>query len=365
MKLESCTRALLLALLLLGMASCSEEAAPGPDLRQQLLEELGQNVILPLYGQFEAQSQALGQASAAFCQAPDAQGLEALRQSWQDAQGTWKRGEVFGFGPYSEEPLRLGPKVDSWPARPDTIEGTLADPESFQNLVGVYSRGLPVVEYLLYTPGEQTLEAFVQDPKRCLYLEALAEDLEQNAAALRQAWEPEGGAYLLELTESGERDTAYSSLQMALGEVVNRMAFTLENIQANKLNQPLGKKGDGTPDPELVESRFSGRAVQNIQDDLDGLEAIYYGRLGDRQSMGLRDYAKARGFQFDEAFSSRLQAAREALDAIPGPLGEAILSNPAQVEAAVDALRELRILIQSDIIGALGLTLTFNDTDGD
>jgi predicted lipoprotein len=353
------------ALLLLGLMSCSEEATQGPDLREQLLEELGQNVILPLYNQFEAQTQELQQSAQAFCQAPDADSLSSLRASWQSAQGTWKQGEVFGFGPYSEEPLRLGPKIDSWPARPDTIEGTLEDPENFQNLVGVYSRGLPVIEYLIYAPGDQTLEAFALDPNRCLYLDALTGDLVQNATSLRQAWDPEGEGYLLELTESGQRDTAYSNLQMAVGEVVNRMAFTIENIQSTKLNQPLGKKSDGTPDPDLVESRFSDRSIQNIRDDIAGLEAIYYGDFGQNQGMGLRDWAQARGFNFDSAFAGHVQSANDALDAIPGPLDQAIIDDPALVEAAVDALRELRILIQSDIIGALGLTLTFNDTDGD
>ena len=46
-------------------------------------------------------------------------------------------------------------------------------------------------------------------------------------------------------------------------------------------------------------------------------------------------------------------------------LTEAVLSSPDAVVQASEQLNELQSLIQVDIIGALGLTLNFNDNDGD
>jgi predicted lipoprotein len=355
------------ALCACALCGCGEAAAPSGDQRLALLASQGEVVILPQYEDFAREAAGLEERAEALCAAPDAAGLERARGAWGAARGAWKRTEVFAFGPTAEEPLRLGPKIDAWPAREDTIAETLAAPGAIDlEKVGVYARGLPVIEALLYSPGVDVVSSLsgAEGARRCEYLVALTADLRQSAEALRDAWHPERGGYLLLLT-SPSASGPFLGPQEALGELVNRMAFTVENIRSNKLNTPLGKKGDGTPDPSLVESRFSARSLDDIRDNLAGLEAIYTGRYGERQGLGLRDYASGRGLDFDAAFFGHLEASRGALDAIPGTLGEAVVASPDKVEAAVVALRELQVLIQSDIIGALGLAQTFNDNDGD
>ncbi|MEZ4590081.1 MAG: hypothetical protein R3D55_02920 [Chloroflexota bacterium] len=54
-----------------------------------------------------------------------------------------------------------------------------------------------------------------------------------------------------------------------------------------------------------------------------------------------------------------------AFDEIEGSLHTAVTTNPNQVNAAYDEVRTLLVLIKADMANHLGVTLTFNDNDGD
>ena len=116
--------------------------------------------------------------------------------------------------------------------------------------------------------------------------------------------------------------------------------------------------------PNETESRFSGRAVRDILDNLSGIEVLFFGDP-ERSLPGVSSYAIERGENFDERFRAALDGARAALEAVSLPLGEAVNTEADRVREASDRLRELQSLIQVDLISALGLSLNFNDNDGD
>jgi predicted lipoprotein len=151
---------------------------------------------------------------------------------------------------------------------------------------------------------------------------------------------------------------------MALSELVNRMAFTVENIRGDKLGRPIGADGDGTPQAETMESLPSGRSITDIVDNLRGIELLYF---GDEQAeiLGLHAYLVHRGYQFATRMKSELQRSREALEAIDSPFSVAIVEDREDVELCIDVLGDLQRLIQVDLISALSLRVRFNDNDGD
>jgi hypothetical protein len=60
-----------------------------------------------------------------------------------------------------------------------------------------------------------------------------------------------------------------------------------------------------------------------------------------------------------------VDASLAALDAIPEPLTEAIVSSRPAVQKAIDQLGALQRAVQVDVINALSLSVGFNDNDGD
>jgi len=357
--------AALAALGCIGVLGCASEGAP--DTRRELLESWSVGLIVPLYASFEERSAAVASSLDALCAAPSQSSVDAARAAWSAAREPLKRAEVFAFGPYSRPEFRIGPKIDSWPARPDSIEELLAgsgavDPATVAQL-GVWEKGMPVIEYLLYPPqGDAT--ASLGDARRCEYLRSVGAELVSRAAELHLAWAPEGGDFANQLSGAGRTSTAFRSLRDAFGEVVNRMGFTIENVRRDKLGAPLGEATGGNPQPAVAESRFSGRSVQDIEDNLTGLEVLYFGDPANNVQ-GLSRYAKERGQDFDERVTTSLAASRSALEAIAAPLTDAVMTEPDVVRDAAARLSELQTLFQVDLIGALGLSLGFNDNDGD
>ncbi len=348
------------------VSSCSGEADKVPDLRRAIMESWGTHIIIPTYRAFEDRAEVLKARSNALCESPSTETLEAAQRAWWDAREPWKQMDVFAFGPYMLEPWRVGPRVDSWPVRVDSIEQTLAGDGLLKaEAMGAFQKGFPVADYLLHQPDVDLVTEVSGDGRRCAYLLVVVGDISAGAKVIADAWDPEVGNYIGELTEAGRPGfERFSSLQMAMSEIVNRMTFLVENIRADKLGRPLGTNIGGGAQPGKVESRYSGRSVQDILDNLRGLELLYFG-TGEEGSRGLDQFIESRGYEFDEEMRGNLTACREALKEVPGPLAQAVVTDPATVVAASEALGKLQRLIQVDMLNALSLTPIFNDNDGD
>lgn len=351
----------LLSILLIGCPSSSPSGDDELEHRKAVLAELHDEVVTPGYATVRDQAAGLEQAATAFCAAPDETGLRATRDAWDTTQGAWKRMSIVAFGPSVDEPYRFEPLLDFWPVRDGLVDDLIAgdtalDPATLSGL-GASARGLPVVEYLLWHPEQTDVSWF--DERRCTYLVSLTTDVHDNASGLHDAWVE----YATKLADpAAQGDFAYASHQQVIDEWVNRVLFAYDDIRSEKLGKPLGDDSEGTPAPTSAESRYSGRSIANALDVFAGTEAV----LGDRERGLIALMPEDRtpiGF-FDELDAART-AAREALAGIPEPLTEAVQSSPEQVVAAQDALRAVQVLIQVDMTQALGVTLAFNDNDGD
>jgi len=350
------------------LASCFNE----PFDREAMLQSLGKEVIIPMYQAFADETATLAAEAASFCSRTSASGLADLQEQWKAARSAWKKTEAINFGPYTEQPWRLGPKIDSWPVREGTVEGNLASEQPLTcegvSALGASSRGLSTMEYLIFDPegAGVALEKFESDGsgQRCNYTETLAEDLAVNAEAMVTAWAPDGDDYLGDLLASGEPGTPFMSIRDAANEIVNRMLFLTENIMGSKLGDPLGLSG-GEPRPELVESRYSDHSIEDILANLEGLENLYRGRFEERRGIGVQLWVRWYSPDADALMLKAITEARWAVEAVPEPLSVAVVGDSELVEAAYDQVRELRNTIGVDVINALAGSVAFNDNDGD
>lgn len=346
--------------MILLLLACVDPGPPPTDelaLRRDVLHGLHTEVVAADYAVFVTQTAELRSAAVALCDAGGADPSDA-RSAWSAARAPWKRMEIVGFGPVVDEPHRYGPLIDFWPARVGVVEDLLAtsdpvDAAALANL-GASVRGLPVIEFLLWSP-----DGALQDPRRCSYLVGLTEDLAANAVGLHDAWV----AYAPALEDpAAQTDFAYVDTQGVVDEWVNRMLFALSDIRAEKLGKPLGDANQGVAQPGSVESPFSDRSLQDARDLYAGIEAVFDGR---DQGIGDLLLPSRTPVSFTEDFEAARQRARLALAEVPEPLASAVIDDPERVRAAQEALRDVQIVIQVDLAQALGVALSFNDNDGD
>ena len=328
--------------------------------RTEVLTNLATDVAGAAYADFATESAALTTAAEAFCAAPSVEGLGATRDAWWASREPFKRAELVHFGPLEDEPWRVGPKVDFWPVRASVVDDILAgeQPLSVEGVsaLGGAGRGFPVLEYLLWPPDGDALEAFAV-ARRCAYLTGAAGDLQQQAEVLRDAWID----YTPGIVHPSQHpDGPYASEQAVLDEWVNRMFFTVEDLRFEKLGGPLGDGTGGNAAPLSAESPTSGRSLTDARDALAGVRLAW-----DGESDRLKTLVPADRAAFVPALEANLDKADAALLAVPEPLTDAIVSDPRAVEAAQEALRDLQVSLQVDLAQALSVTITFNDNDGD
>lgn len=331
-----------------------------------LIIDLHANLAQARYDRFAADSGALAEALTALCAdpagaPPTPAGVEAARAAWWTARGPWKQAELIRFGPTIEYPERLGPPIDTWPVEPAAVEALIAgegplDAAAFA-AQGARARGLPVIEHLLWADGEATAARLGAEPRRCAALIGLSGDLLSTAAALSAAWADPWGARLT-APAPGDGDR-YDDVQDVVDEWVNRMAFTVEDIRGAKLGGPLGDGGGPRAQPALAESAASGRGLDDARDALAGVAAAWSGEDG----LGVINLVD------DDAVVARVQQRLDAsaarLAALPTPLGQTVVEQPELVQQAQDALNTLQVSLQVELAPVIGVTVTFNDNDGD
>ncbi|MCB9633347.1 MAG: imelysin family protein [Sandaracinus sp.] len=358
-------RALLLVSLLLSL-SCSGSGDTFD--RAGMLASLGQTVILPTYRDFVTRTATLDDAATALCASPDATTLASARQAYAAARVPLAQAEAFAIGPHTDSPLRLSPKVNFWPVRPDLVEELLAtDTPIDVDATGSAARGLPAIGYVLnglaQAPAEDDAILAALPGRRCDYLRALTANLEARANEYVTAWSPEGDDFAGQLAEG--RGT-FASVQAASSVMVEQLVFTTENVRELEIGKPFGKRDAGVLQLDQQEDRFGGRSLADAWDAVRSVENVWRGRYGDDRGIGIRDWLLARRPALEpmvEQSFADVHAAFAALGDVT--LDVAIAENPTGVEEVYQQIKLLQTILAVEVAQALAVTVTFNPTDGD
>ena len=337
------------------------------DVRQGIIKSWAQHLIVPGFQDFADRAQQLLVATESFCTAIDLANLEASQNTWRDTRAAYKRLEVFAFGPHKEFPGRYGPAIDTWPAREEDILELLNGTKEISTSVitngGATKRGLPALEWFLFANPDTLLSETVSNPRRCEILLAIGEDLSLSAQGLAERWSTEEGSFLNELTDPETAQGMYTNSKESFAEIVNRMWFTFENIQRDKLGRPLGNESNGSPQPDNLESRFSQNAIEDIKNNLSMISELFEA-TDERQGLVSHPRMMERT-DLIASFRNQVNKTMQSLDDIDQPLSEAVLESPDSVREVIDNFGELQTLVQVDFMSTLALTLSFNDADGD
>lgn len=361
---------LALALLPLALIACSGEEPVVEVDKSRLLADTTQNMILPTYATVAETLNAFHMQTQSLCAAPTAAELTRTQEAWRAIRPGLKASENFNFGPFKD--LRIRSAVEWWPASYDRVETAISgapSPITTQYIaeLGADQRGLYTAEYLLFgLDGQDPLAQMQADPTRCEFLMQSAAFAAEKGALLSETWGVIGaGGYADAFSGAGDTSETYTTSQQAIDELVNFMIFAVEDLAYNKLGVPLGQKNGGTVDLEAIQGGLSDNALDDLQSALAGFEKTYHAKGAAGSGVSLSQLVASRKVAVDELVQSDLAEAQAAIGAIPAPLKSALESQPDTVQSAFDALVELERTLSVDMAGVLGVTLTFNDNDGD
>lgn len=356
-----------------------------PFSRNALLGQYADELILPLLRDFASQAQALAGAVAAYAAGPSDSTRGAAQAAWSTAMQTFQRLEPMQFGPGGSASMFMGgqgirDEIYSWPIVNDcavdqtTVDDDFRNANFFQSeLVNVY--GLDALELLLFRTGDGnqcsprvdinrdgTWGALVSSgglqQRQADYAAVVANGIADQANRLRDAWEPSGGNFAAEVRNAGNGGSVYGSAKEALDEVFAAFFFVDIELKDAKLALPAGISPE-CPDatcPEDVELPFSRRSKEAIVANLDGAAGIFSGEgtAGQGFAWYLRDMGST---ALADRMTSQLAAARNAANAIPGSLTDALSGNHGAVTNAHTQLQTFTTDVKSEFVSVLNLTI--------
>ena len=315
-------------------AATDPGAAP-PTLSEAVRTTVDQ-VILPSHEDLLYAATSLDDSVEAFCASPTLASHEAAVVQLAATRRHLKVQEAWAVGPTVDR--GLADAVDPWPEVGEAIEAGIAGSEAITPAVlaatevSDHARGYPAIGYLLHGDGDGTVGVFQADGdgRRCAWLQAASSHALAELAAWQTDW--------LTAWPTGDADADALALASSWGALA-------EGIDARNLTAPLG---EGTAAPELVEARYSAASLELVFHRLDGLEQAYEGGL---QAWLL---GQSGGDDADSAVLADLDAARDAVAAVPWPLDSAVVNEVEAVEQAAAAAGTLAETLQDRLVPRLG-----------
>ncbi|HBP46048.1 MAG TPA: hypothetical protein DD635_09090, partial [Flavobacteriales bacterium] len=213
--------------------------------------------------------------------------------------------------------------------------------------------GLPALDYLLHK-GEWNAD-------RLLHASYLAGYLHDELQAVLDSW------------VDGYRDDFVSrtgtDIGSGVGMMLNAFNRTYEgNVRKGKLGLPAGVFSfSGNPKPHVVEAYHAGDwSIELLDEAMSATERIYMGGDG----VGLDDYLQflgdvSYGTELDAEIKAQLAAAQAAVLTLEDPLSDFVVENQPAAIDVYSELQSLVILFKVDMMSALGVIVTYQDTDGD
>ena len=338
--------------------------------REVMLENIGNNIIIPNYNVLLTNLQSLKQSTDLFTAAPDAARLDECRSAFLSSYKAWQHCSAIEIGPAEQKLLRAN--VNTFPTDTTKINHNIQSGK--YNLLAasnLTAKGFPAIDFLLFHPSSTAgiISQFTNAEnavKRKQYLNTLVSELVGLVTAVNNQWKATGGNYIKTFTTSLGNDAGSS-----IGVLVNQLNYDYEILKTNKLAIPFGKKSLGTPYPEKVEGYYCGKSMDLIKEHLKAIECLYLGKNSEGQDKtGLDDYlihlnAKHNDKSLDNAIKEQFGSIKNAAAVVPDPLPSAILNNASEVNSAYIEVQKGVVLLKADMPSALGVLITYQDNDGD
>lgn len=358
--------ALLAAGLAVALAACDSggptDPPPGEPAfeRSAMLTQWADAAIVPAYAALQAATADLQAEADAFAAAPSEAGLADVRAALKTARLAWQDASPFGFGPAETVALRAA--LNTYPTDTDKVEANVASGSytlgTVDNRAAV---GFPAMAYLLYSGTDAEVVAAFADPNRQAYLRDNAAFVADAAGAVADGW----GGYRDTFLSDANAGTDVGS---ALGMVVNAMVLHYERfLRDGKVGIPAGVRSAGVPRPTAVEAVHGGYSTELAVANLRAVKRLFLGdALAGAAGTGLDDNLRAldAGALADE-ITAEFDEAIAALEALGDPLDEQIRTDNDPVLVAFQEMQDVVVLLKADMTSVLGVSITFQDNDGD
>ncbi len=360
---------LLISSLLFSLNSCSDGAGPGESFdRTALLTNYSNNLIIPRYQTLVDQSNALSTAVNDFTAVPNLSNLQALRATFQSSYLAWQACSFFEFGPAADVALRT--YLNTFPTDTALINSNIsAGGYNLDAASNIDATGFPAMDFLLFGTGnteQDVLPYFNQQDSiaRRQYLIDISDQIQMLSTNVLTNWQNSYGAEFI----SRNGTDVGSSLSL----LINEMNRDYERfIRDGKVGIPLGVRSLGTPQLDKIETPYSQISIELATESLNQMQTAFNGISPTGiEGLGLNDYLDAvgashNGEDLSVKINDQFQLILTELSNLNEPFQNEILNNKPAVQSTYDRMQQLVVYFKVDMTSALGILITYQDSDGD
>ena len=328
----------ILSIALLGFVACTKSSGGNIDtdtLNKNILSDVSSIVITTSYEDMYAKSTSLSSAVAALIGSTNSTNLTNARQAWKNMRMTWEQSEAWLFGPVSANDI--DPRIDTWPVDFNALNAELANGHAFTpdyiDVLAEDLKGFHPIEYLLWGQnGTKVATDFTDREKE--YLQALTDNLTKLSEEVKDSWTTGGYAHILK-TAGDQGNTSYPSIQSAFIEIADAMEGICDEVANGKMHEPFI-----TQDASKEESPFAKNSITDFTNNIQGILKMYQGKFS-ADGKGIEDLVRHYNLSLDNAIKTQHAAAIAALQTITDPFGQAIFTQPIQIQNAMDKINDL------------------------
>ena len=326
----------------------------------QLLTEVTTNIIMPTIANFKTQAKLFDDSVTNYLSNPSEANLNTARTQWIQTALSYE--ETYSFHIGVARARFLHQAIYNWPTVASSIEDFIENSEVTEETVAAISpqiKALAGLEYLLFKGDvASTNQEFIANEKRRDYLKLSSTFIVSQADRLSNIWAADGEDYSNTFINSDE-----SGIDAPFNLLFNGLNNAVDTGKVTKIGKPAGLEKSSITNPEIVQAPYSDQSLALLLRSIEIVEEVFFST----SNTNIADYIFF--ISKDDGLSNDIQIAvnevKEAIDAIPVPLSEAVDGNAAEVENLHTKLTNLGVLISVDARSILSIIITSTDNDGD
>ncbi len=324
----------------------SEELLPQNVNSTEIINQFSQNISQQVYAELAIKSNDLKSAILNLSINPTANKLDSCKLLWKETRSVWEKSEAFLFGPVATN--NIDPRIDTWPVNFTSLDSIIAGNQIINsayltNLEDAL-KGFHPIEYFLF--GLNSNKRYDELTSRELdYLVAASTNLAELTNELALSWSVNNlESFHFNFINAGESNSTYINKKEALLELVNAMAGICDEVANGKIFEPFNAQNS-----LLEESPFSKNSIVDFTNNIKGVQMVYLGNYN-VNGIGLEDFVRLNNLSLDNEIKLKISNAISALNIISLPFGEAIISQPVQVQNAINAINELKDVVDNELL---------------
>lgn len=340
--------------------------------KKEMFINYADNLILPAYTNYGNTLTSLESALTNFNTTSDLANLSALQTAFLVTYGAWQNCEIYEKTAPAEEVMLLE-NTNYFPCRKDSIEIYISRNDNALSAVRnkvKSDKGLAAIEYLLFSrtlTQQQILDRFTSSPNAAsakTYLISLVSIISAAQTTVVSNW-------------SAYRDIFINSLGTDAGGsfsvMVNSIALRTDDLKRMQVATPAGYLGNVATSniiPEAAQAYYSNNSTNYMLLTLNNLKNVLNGK-GATDNKGIIDYIRTLninstfGGNLADDIMNQIDVCITKVNDCAPDYSATIVSDKAKADALFLETKKLLVLIKVDVPSALGVSITYTDSDGD